>query len=88
MNYNYVNILLRNNLEVFVLFNGVKLGAAFAIGTASILAIAGLATGIGIEGSKASVRERKISDLNDEINLANQVTKDINVSPQNGFINK
>lgn len=70
-----------------MLGKGVKMSWAIFGGAATVLAAAGLATGIGIEANKDSLRNQRISDLNENIRLADEITQDINVRPPSGFIN-
>lgn len=66
---------------------GVSMSTAIIGGALGLATIAGLAVGLGIEGSKSSVRTRELDDLKSQIQTVEDITKDINVRPPNGFIN-
>ena len=75
---------------MFVPGKGPSLGASIVVGTLGLAAIAGLAAGIGIESSEKAVQQSKLSKLQQEIDLAKDVQKEINIDLPEGkvFINK
>ncbi|WP_044035474.1 hypothetical protein [Candidatus Arthromitus sp. SFB-rat-Yit] len=50
-------------------------------------AIVGLSVGLGIENNKSALRDSELDDLKRQIKIVEDITKDINVRPPNGFIN-
>lgn len=58
-------------------------------GVLGLAAVAGLATGIGIESSKSAVYDSKISELKDELKTSKLIADGINITPPSGkgFIN-
>lgn len=70
-----------------MLGTGVKMNTVLLGSIITVLGVAGLATGIGIEANKTAIKNQRISDLNKDIDLTNKVTDEINVNPPSGFIN-
>lgn len=69
---------------------GIKLGTVIAGSAAAISLTAGLAVGIGLEANRQSLNNDKLSNLQNEINLAHQTKSELNIIPPDGkgFINK
>lgn len=66
---------------------GVSMGTAMVTGFLSLAAVVGLSVGLGIEGNKSTLRDTELNRLRREIKTVEDITKDINVTPPNGFIN-
>lgn len=68
--------------------NGVGVGKAILGAALATTAVIGLGVGLGIEGSKLTRTNQKLSTLQSEINTNNKITEEINVRPPSGgFIN-
>lgn len=66
---------------------GVSMGTAIGVGLLSLATLVGLSVGLGIEGNKSTLRDTELNRLRREIKTVEDITKDINVTPPNGFIN-
>ncbi len=70
---------------VLAVGRGVSMGTAIGVGLLSIATVVGLS--VGIEGNKSTLRDTELNRLRREIKTVEDITKDINVTPPNGFIN-
>lgn len=66
---------------------GVSMSTAIVTGFLSLATVIGLSVGLGIEGNKSTLRDTELDRLRREIKTVEDITKDINVTPPNGFIN-
>lgn len=66
---------------------GVSMSTAIVTGFLSLATVVGLSVGLGIEGNKSTLRDTELDRLRREIKTVEDITKDINVTPPNGFIN-
>lgn len=66
---------------------GVSMSTAIVTGFLSLATLVGLSVGLGIEGNKSTLRDTELDRLRREIKTVEDITKDINVTPPNGFIN-
>lgn len=68
---------------------GVGFGKVLVGGLAALGLTVGLATGLGIEGSKSAVLDRKIGELKEELDTSRKIASEININPPGGkgFIN-
>lgn len=72
---------------VLAVGRGVGMGKVIGAGLLSLAAVVGLSVGLGIEGNKSTLRDTELNRLRREIKTVEDITKDINVTPPNGFIN-
>ncbi len=72
---------------VLAVGRGVSMGTAIGVGLLSLATVVGLSVGLGIEGNKSTLRDTELNRLRREIKTVEDITKDINVTPPNGFIN-
>lgn len=66
---------------------GVSMSTVIFGGLLGTAAIVGLGVGLGIEGSKSTLRDTELNSLKRQIKIVEDITQDINVRPPNGFIN-
>ncbi|EIA22454.1 hypothetical protein SFBSU_003G69 [Candidatus Arthromitus sp. SFB-mouse-SU] len=66
---------------------GVSMSTAIVTGFLSLATVVGFSVGLGIEGNKSTLRDTELNRLRREIKTVEDITKDINVTPPNGFIN-
>ncbi|BAK56024.1 hypothetical protein SFBM_0245 [Candidatus Arthromitus sp. SFB-mouse-Japan] len=66
---------------------GVSMSTAIVTGFLSLATVVGFSVGLGIEGNKSTLRDTELDRLRREIKTVEDITKDINVTPPNGFIN-
>ncbi len=72
---------------VLAVGRGVSMSTAIVTGFLSLATVVGLSVGLGIEGNKSTLRDTELDRLRREIKTVEDITKDINVTPPNGFIN-
>lgn len=72
---------------VLAVGRGVSMSTAIVTGFLSLATVIGLSVGLGIEGNKSTLRDTELDRLRREIKTVEDITKDINVTPPNGFIN-
>ncbi|EGX27949.1 hypothetical protein SFBNYU_015060 [Candidatus Arthromitus sp. SFB-mouse-NYU] len=72
---------------VLAVGRGVSMSTAIVTGFLSLATVVGFSVGLGIEGNKSTLRDTELNRLRREIKTVEDITKDINVTPPNGFIN-